>query len=60
MQTLTQGQYEFLASLLSVLITKLKYDEDTEWGADQEDTEEDEFVNLRKVSANRDGYDIFY
>jgi exportin-T len=60
MQTLTQGQYEFLASLLNVLITKLKYDEDTEWGADQEDTEEDEFVNLRKVSANRDGYDIFY
>jgi exportin-T len=51
MQAFSQGQHEFLASLLTVVIMKLKYDEDTEWGDDEEEPEEEAmFMEIRKVS----------
>lgn len=50
MQPLTQAQRELLGSLLNVIIQKMKYDEETEWGADDDEPEEEVlFTELRKV-----------
>lgn len=50
MQPFSQGQHEFLASLLNVVIVKLRYDEDTEWSDDQDEPEEEAlFFEMRKV-----------
>jgi exportin-T len=52
MQPLTQAQLEILGSLLTVIIGKMKYDEDTDWGTDEDEPEEEAlFAELRKVSA---------
>ncbi|KAL9537608.1 hypothetical protein MBANPS3_011624 [Mucor bainieri] len=49
MQAFSQGQHEFLASLLNVVIVKLRYDEDTEWSDDQDEPEEEAlFFEMRK------------
>ncbi|KAI8097196.1 armadillo-type protein [Halteromyces radiatus] len=49
MQQFTQAQRELLGSLLSVVIRKMKYDEDTEWGNDEDEPEEEAlFTELRK------------
>ncbi|OAD74660.1 hypothetical protein PHYBLDRAFT_180902 [Phycomyces blakesleeanus NRRL 1555(-)] len=49
MQPFTQSQQEFLRSLLSVVIMKMKYDEDTEWGNEEDEPEEEAlFAELRK------------
>ncbi|KAI8639645.1 armadillo-type protein [Parasitella parasitica] len=49
MQTFSQGQHEFLASLLNVVIVKLRYDEDTDWSDDQDEPEEEAlFFEMRK------------
>ena len=41
----------FLASLLNVVIVKLRYDEDTEWSDDQDEPEEEAlFFEMRKVN----------
>ncbi|CAJ0843123.1 8296_t:CDS:10 [Entrophospora sp. SA101] len=46
---LTGEQREFLASLLKVVIIKMKYDESTDWnGTDEEAEEEAEFLEMRK------------
>lgn len=51
MQAFSQGQHEFLASLLNVVIVKLRYDEDTEWSDDQDEPEEEAlFFEMRKVN----------
>jgi exportin-T len=50
MQTFSQGQHEFLASLLNVVIVKLRYDDETEWDADEDEPEEEAlFFEMRKV-----------
>jgi exportin-T len=52
MQPLTQAQLEILGSLLTVIIGKMKYDEDTDWGTDEDEPEEEAlFAELRKVSV---------
>lgn len=52
MQAFSQGQHEFLASLLNVVIVKLRYDEDTEWSDDQDEPEEEAlFFEMRKVNT---------
>ncbi|KAI8365229.1 armadillo-type protein [Radiomyces spectabilis] len=49
MQPFTQTQHELLGSLLNVVIMKMKYDEETEWGAEEEEPEEEAlFIELRK------------
>ncbi|CAO3620011.1 unnamed protein product [Mucor hiemalis] len=49
MQTFSQGQHEFLGSLLNVVIVKLRYDDDTEWDADEDEPEEEAlFFEMRK------------
>ncbi|SAM06431.1 hypothetical protein [Absidia glauca] len=49
MQPLTQAQLEILGSLLTVIIGKMKYDEDTDWGTDEDEPEEEAlFAELRK------------
>ncbi|KAI7870604.1 armadillo-type protein [Spinellus fusiger] len=48
-QPLTQPQQEFLSALLSVVIMKMKYDEETEWGNEDDEPEEEAlFSELRK------------
>lgn len=50
MQPFTPSQHELLASILSVCTNKMKYDEDTEWGNDEDEPEEEAlFTELRKV-----------
>lgn len=52
MQAFTQGQHEFLGSLLNVVIVKLRYDDETEWDADEDEPEEEAlFFEMRKVGA---------
>ncbi|CAO3627556.1 unnamed protein product [Cunninghamella blakesleeana] len=49
LQPFTPSQHELLASILSVCTNKMKYDEDTEWGNDEEEPEEEAlFTELRK------------
>ncbi|CAO3687198.1 unnamed protein product [Rhizopus stolonifer] len=49
MQSFSQGQHEFMASLLNVVILKLRYDDETEWGTDDEEPEEEAlFFEMRK------------
>ncbi|KAF7730156.1 pre-tRNA nuclear export protein [Apophysomyces ossiformis] len=49
MQPFTQAQQEFLGSLLSVTIMKMKYDDETDWGNEDEEPEEEAlFVEMRK------------
>ena len=51
MQPYTQSQQEFLGSLLSVIIMKMKYDEESDWGNDEDEPEEEAlFMEMRKVS----------
>lgn len=39
-----------MASLLNVVILKLRYDEDTDWGTDEDEPEEEAlFFEMRKV-----------
>lgn len=60
MQAFSQGQHEFLASLLNVVIVKLRYDEDTEWSDDQDEPEEEAlFFEMRKVRLGRMSLTIF-
>ncbi|KAG0985485.1 hypothetical protein G6F29_003983 [Rhizopus arrhizus] len=48
-QPFSQGQHEFMASLLNVVILKLRYDEDTDWGTDEDEPEEEAlFFEMRK------------
>lgn len=50
MQSFSPGQQEFLASLLRVVILKMKYDDETEWGNEEDEPEEEAlFMELRKV-----------
>jgi hypothetical protein len=50
MQAFSQGQHEFLGSLLNVVIVKLRYDDETEWDADEDEPEEEAlFFEMRKV-----------
>ncbi|KAI9254548.1 armadillo-type protein [Phascolomyces articulosus] len=49
MQPFSQSQQEFLGRLLEVIIRKMKYDDETEWGNEEEEPEEEAlFVELRK------------
>ncbi|KAG1436542.1 hypothetical protein G6F56_013516 [Rhizopus delemar] len=49
MQSFSQGQHEFMASLLNVVVLKLRYDDETEWGTDDEEPEEEAlFFEMRK------------
>ncbi|KAI8365847.1 armadillo-type protein [Choanephora cucurbitarum] len=49
MQPFSQGQHEFLGSLLNVVIIKLRYDNDTEWDTDEDEPEEEAlFFEMRK------------
>ncbi|RCI03969.1 pre-tRNA nuclear export protein, partial [Rhizopus stolonifer] len=49
MQPFSQGQHEFLGSLLNVVIVKLRYDDETEWDADEDEPEEEAlFFEMRK------------
>lgn len=51
MQAFSQGQHEFLASLLNVVVIKLRYDDETEWDADEDEPEEEAlFFEMRKVN----------
>lgn len=51
MQPYTQSQQEFLGSLLSVVIMKMKYDDESDWGNDEDEPEEEAlFMEMRKVS----------
>lgn len=51
MQPYTQSQQEFLGSLLSVVIMKMKYDDKSDWGNDEDEPEEEAlFMEMRKVS----------
>lgn len=53
MQNFSQGQHEFLGSLLNVVIVKLRYDDETEWDADEDEPEEEAlFFEMRKVSIH--------
>ncbi|GAA5810830.1 hypothetical protein MFLAVUS_004257 [Mucor flavus] len=48
-QSLSQGQHEFLVSLLNVVVVKLRYDDETEWDADEDEPEEEAlFFEMRK------------
>lgn len=54
MQPLSQTQRELLGSLLNVIIQKMKYNEETEWGADDDEPEEEVlFAELRKVRISK-------
>ncbi|KAI9245963.1 armadillo-type protein [Sporodiniella umbellata] len=49
MQSFSQGQHEFMASLLNVVVLKLRYDDETEWGTDEDEPEEEAlFFEMRK------------
>ncbi|KAG0172349.1 pre-tRNA nuclear export protein, partial [Apophysomyces sp. BC1015] len=49
MQPFTQSQQEFLGSLLNVIIMKMKYDDETDWGNEEDEPEEEAlFVEMRK------------
>ncbi|KAI7892452.1 armadillo-type protein [Mucor mucedo] len=53
-QPLSQGQHEFLVSLLNVLVVKLRYDDETEWDADEDEPEEEAlFFEMRKVPRKK-------
>jgi exportin-T len=55
MQAFSQGQHEFLGSLLNVVIVKLRYDDETEWDADDDEPEEEAlFFEMRKVRESSD------
>lgn len=57
MQPYTQSQQEFLGSLLSVVIMKMKYDDESDWGNDEDEPEEEAlFMELRKVSDQGKSY----
>ncbi|KAI8980264.1 armadillo-type protein [Pilobolus umbonatus] len=48
-QSFTQFQMDFMASLLNVVIVKMRYDDETDWGTDEDEPEEEAlFVELRK------------
>ena len=50
MQPFSQSQQEFLGRLLEVIIRKMKYDDETDWGNEEDEPEEEAlFVELRKV-----------
>lgn len=50
MQPFAQSQQEFLGSLLNVIVMKMKYDDETDWGSEEEEPEEEAlFVEMRKV-----------
>ncbi|KAG2221392.1 hypothetical protein INT45_012643 [Circinella minor] len=49
MQPFSQSQQEFLGRLLEVIIRKMKYDDETDWGNEEDEPEEEAlFVELRK------------
>ena len=49
--SLTESQLEFLDSLLKVIVIKMKYDDETDWGGtEEEEVEEAEFLEMRKVN----------
>ncbi|KAI8146411.1 armadillo-type protein [Fennellomyces sp. T-0311] len=49
MQAFSQSQIEFLGRLLEVIIRKMKYDDETEWGNEEDEPEEEAlFAELRK------------
>ncbi|KAI8984344.1 armadillo-type protein [Mycotypha africana] len=49
MQPFSQGQHEFLGSLLNVITMKLRYDDETEWNDDEDEPEEEAlFFEMRK------------
>ena len=53
MQPFSQSQQEFLGRLLEVIIRKMKYDDETDWGNEEDEPEEEAlFVELRKVKKN--------
>jgi hypothetical protein len=45
-----QSQWDFLLSLLGVIMMKMKYDEDTDWSDESDEPEEEAlFMEMRKV-----------
>jgi hypothetical protein len=47
-----QSQWDFLLSLLGVIMMKMKYDEDTEWSDESDEPEEEAlFLEMRKVGV---------
>ncbi|KAI7907870.1 armadillo-type protein [Cokeromyces recurvatus] len=49
MQPFSQGQHEFLGSLLNVVIMKLRYDDETDWNNDEDEPEDEAlFFEMRK------------
>jgi exportin-T len=47
-----QSQWDFLLSLLGVVMLKMKYDEDTEWTDESDEPEEEAlFMEMRKVNV---------
>ncbi|ORX52334.1 Xpo1-domain-containing protein [Hesseltinella vesiculosa] len=49
MRPFSPSQLELLGSLLGVFIAKMKYDEDTEWGSEEDEPDEEAlFAELRK------------
>ncbi|KAI9474086.1 MAG: armadillo-type protein [Benjaminiella poitrasii] len=49
MQAFSQGQHEFLGSLLNVVILKMRYDDETDWNDDEDEPEEEAlFFEMRK------------
>ena len=57
MQPFSQSQIEFLGRLLEVIIRKMKYDDETEWGDEEEEPEEEAlFAELRKVVTLHDSW----
>lgn len=55
MQAFSQGQHEFLGSLLNVVIMKMRYDEETDWGNDEDEPEEEAlFFEMRKVNIQKE------
>ncbi|RIA97435.1 armadillo-type protein [Glomus cerebriforme] len=47
--SLTGSQIEFLDSLLKIIVIKMKYDDETDWGGtEEEEVEEAEFLEMRK------------
>ncbi|CAG8540097.1 13108_t:CDS:10 [Ambispora gerdemannii] len=46
---LSNSQREFLASLLNVIVLKMRYDDETDWGGTDDDEVEAEFLEMRKA-----------
>ncbi|CAG8500890.1 6782_t:CDS:10 [Ambispora leptoticha] len=46
---LSNSQREFLASLLNVIVMKMRYDDETDWGGADEEEVEAEFLEMRKA-----------